>query len=103
MQAQTTMRQYFVSGLDVCPTPMQKMPDREEESYEDDMSAVAVANDQAIGFYNMHGYRSGRDVLWKSCKVWTDQGHFDWFETVTANWRRISDRLRLIFGQPHRQ
>lgn len=38
---------------------------------EDDISVVTVSNDKAIGFYEKQGYRSGKDVLWKPCKVWT--------------------------------
>ena len=39
---------------------------------EDDICVVTVANDNAIAFYEKHGYRSGKDILWKPCKVWTE-------------------------------
>lgn len=39
----------------------------------DDISVVSVANDRVIRFYENRGFRSGQDILWLPCKVWTKQ------------------------------
>ena len=37
----------------------------------EDICAVTISNDEAIGFWECRGFASGRDVLWKPSKEWS--------------------------------
>lgn len=38
---------------------------------EDDITVVAVSNDEAYGFYQKSGLKNQECLFWKSCKQWT--------------------------------
>lgn len=43
-----------------------------ESGGKDDISVIALSNEDAVGFYKKCGYKPDSDLLWKPCGVFTD-------------------------------